>query len=219
MTDQFFFLDYYNYDSNEIYPEYTDYLNSLSDEELLKELFFVKHFFKSFINVSNHCCSIYKLNISEKIIDMIKSNRCPSQTDLLDINHVCKEMVDYLNTTTLSKDKNMFENYPDYWGYFSGFSKELMIDHIIETTHNCASFHKDYNYAIYRINLIIGKNDYVLGKEVTDEYALNTINNASAANGLKTLGIVKTEEGYDLMERVKHIEMVLDWLFYTYLEL
>ncbi len=216
MTNQFF-LNGYDFDSNEFSPDYINYLDSLSDDELRKELFFVKQFHKDFCRAYYHCCSIYQLHISEKIIDMIKTNRYPSESDLLDISRTCKEMADYLGSLSFPTDKDAYNNYPDYWGYFSGCQREQMMDLIIEAAKNCASLREDYGYAIYKLNQTVGFNDYVLGRDVTDEHALKTIENALAVNDLKSIGIVKTENGYDLMERIKHIEKVLEWLFYQYI--
>ena len=218
MTNNFF-LQNYDYELGKISSDYIDYLNSLSNEELRKELYFIKYFLKDYVNLLLHCCSIYQLYISEKIINMIKTNHYPSESDLLDISKTCKEMVDYLGSATLPIDKKAYENYPDYWIYFSGYKKDQMMHLIIEGVHDCASLREDYNYTIYKLNLIIGMNYYVLGREITDEHTLKTIDNAMADDDLKSIGIVKTDGGYDFLERVKHIELTLNWLFYQYLEL
>lgn len=217
MTDQFF-LNNYDYDSNTISPDYINYLDSLSDEELRKELMFIKQFHKAFCNAYNHCCSIYQLHISEKILEMIRSNHYPSESDLLDISKTCKEMADYLSSLSFPTEKDAYDNFPDYWGYFSGCQREQMTDLIFRAAEDCASLREDYGYAIYKLNQTVGFNDYVLGRDVTDEHALKTIENALAVNDLKSIGIVKTENGYDLVERIKHIEKVLEWLFYQYID-
>ena len=216
MTDLFFFNNY-DHSLDEFDPEFTSYLESLSDKDLGKELLFAKKFLSSFSSVLNHCASVYQLYISEKIVGIIMSNQNPSASDLQAISDTCREMVDYLHSQTFSTEKSAYENYPDYWGYLSGFDREKMMEQIEDAAENCFELYEDYNYVIYKLNQIIGFNDYVLGKEVCDEHALKVIDNALTDNDLKSIGIVETENGYDLTERIRHIELVLNWLFYEYI--
>ena len=215
MTDLFFFNNY-DHSSGEFNPEFTSYLESLSDEDLGKELLFTKKFVSNFSSALNHCISVYQLCVSEKIIGIIMSGQSASPSDIQSISDTCREMVDYLHSQKFSTEKSAYEDYPDYWGYLSGFDREKMMEQIKTVADSCFELREDYNYVIYKLNQNIGFNDYVLGKEVCDEHASNIINNALTDNDLKSIGIVETEDGYDLTERIRHIELSLNRLFYEY---
>lgn len=217
MTNNLFILDNYDYKLGQLSKEYLNFINSLNHDDLIGELKFNKNVVMDFSSKISHCQSIYQLEIDEYITGILKNIRIISEADLLYLNSKCKKIIEYIKSITISKDKALYDNFPDKYFYYSNFDDEKAKEEIVEAANNLIEMSEDIQYTIYKLNLEIGFNNFVLGKE-TDEHTSRVISNASNDENLEALGIVKTNDNYDFLERIKNLYLNLKTLFYEYLD-